>query len=156
MQPKVIASENDAIAIMRCPSNRAGAAVVDITSTDGTVLHISADAVVIITGPVLENDPPNRSYVTGPGPAVIATDESVLALLARLHPTKSLLQFTRPDGQPVWLKGAAISLVTAPTPDDVPDGLPASAVIYVGGKHQAVQESVSNVLSALANQGIKF
>ncbi|MEA1647829.1 hypothetical protein UAJ10_02190 [Nitrospirillum sp. BR 11164] len=135
--------------------NRAGATVVDIRSIDGTILHVAADAISIVTGPY-DGDPPSRSYVTGPRSTDIATDEDVDALLARVHPARALLQFTRLDGRPIWLKGAVISIVTTRSPDADTGAVPAGALVHVGSRDQDVQESVNDVLTALANQGINF
>ena len=123
-----------------------------ITTLDGSVLHLDDDSVVMVTGPK-PGDPPGRSYVTGPAPGPIATDEETAAVLAALHPQAPLAQLTRPDGSPVWIKGGAVTSVRAPIPADVPPGEPVGAVIIVGGCHQAVREDVATVGGLLDRHG---
>ena len=123
-----------------------------ITTLDGSVLHLDDDSVVMVAGPK-PGDPPGRSYVTGPAPAPIATDEDAATVLAALHPQVPLAQLTRPDGSPVWVKGGAVTSVRAPIPVDVPPGELVGAVIIVGGCRQAVREDVATVSGILARHG---
>jgi len=85
----------------------------DITALDGTVLHIADDSVTMVVGPY-PGDTPNRSYVSGPGPAPIATNEAAAALVGRLHPKQALAVLTRPNNTPVWIKGSAVTLLRPP------------------------------------------
>jgi hypothetical protein len=124
----------------------------DITTLDGTVLHIDDNSVTIVSGP-LPNDPPNRSYVTGPAPAVIETSEDAATLVARLHPKVALIKLTRPNNTSVWIKGPAVTLVRGPTPDEIPPREHVGAVLYFGAHHQAVVEDVATVRAAVNVHG---
>ena len=123
----------------------------DITALDGTVLHIDDNSVTIVSGP-LPHDP-NRSCVTGPAPAVIETAEDAAHLVGRLHPKVALVKLTRPNNTAVWIKGAAVTLVEAPNPDDIPPGEHVGAVLYIGGHHQAVVEDIPAVRAAVNAHG---
>ena len=123
-----------------------------ITTIDGTVHHIDDDSIVLVTGP-FPNEPPNRSYVTGPAPDPLPVDENAAALVGRLHPTTPFGRLTRPNGTPVWFKGAAVSLVRPPIPTDVPPGETVGAVLYIAGHHQAVTESVTATLAEVNGHG---
>jgi hypothetical protein len=124
----------------------------DITALDGTVLHIDDNSIVLVAGPY-PGDPPNRSYVTGPAPAPIATNEDAATLVASLHPKVSLAKLTRPNNTPVWIKGGAATLVRAPIAGDTPPGETVGAVIYFGAGHQAVEEDVPTARAALNAHG---
>jgi hypothetical protein len=126
--------------------------MVDITALDGTVLHIDDNSVTIVSGP-LPHDPPNRSYVTGPAPAVIETAEDAAHLVGRLPRKVALVKLTRPNNTPVWIKGAAVTLVKAPNTDDIPPGEHVGAVLYIGGHHQAVVEDVPAVRATVNAHG---
>jgi hypothetical protein len=129
-----------------------GREMVDITTLNGTVLSLDDNDIVRVAGP-MPGDPQDRSYVTGPAPDPVAANEGVQTLLARVHPTTPLVQLTRPDGSPVWIKGGAVSLVRPPIPDDIPAGERVGAVLIVGGHHQAVQEDVPMARSVVNQHG---
>ena len=129
-----------------------GRAMTDITALDGTVLHIDDNSVTIVAGPY-PGDPPNRSYVTGPGPAVIATNEAAAALVGRLHPKEVLAILTRPNNTPVWIKGGAVTLIRSPIAGDTPPGETVGAVLYVGAHRQAVEEDVATARATINSHG---
>ena len=117
----------------------------DVTASNGTVLHINDNSVTIVMGPY-PDDPPNRSYVFGPAPAAIAIDEDAATFVARLHPTVTLAALTRPNHTPIWIKGAAITLVRHPVAGDTAPGETVGAVLSIGTHHQyqAIVETVAN------------
>ena len=121
----------------------------EITALDGTTLHIDDNSIVIVAGP-LPDDPVNRSYITGPAPADIATNENVAALVERLHPKTPFASLTRPNNTQVWFAGSAVTLIRAPIEGETPDGETVNAVLLIGGHRQAVKESVSTA-RAVAN-----
>jgi hypothetical protein len=49
---------------------------------------------------------------------------------------------TRPNHTPVWIKGAAVTLIRPPAIGDTPPGETVGAVLYIGSHHQAVEEDV--------------
>jgi hypothetical protein len=124
----------------------------EITALDGTVIHINDDSVILVAGPY-PGDPPDRSYVTGPGPAVIATNEDAASLVSRLHPKIPLAKLTRPNNTPVWIKGAAVTLVRPPAAGDTPPGETVGAVLYMGSTHQAVEEDVATARASINAHG---
>jgi hypothetical protein len=116
-------------------------AIIDV---EGNTQYIDDDTVVTLAGPA-PADPPNRSYVTGPGVSPIQTNEDVAVLLARLRPKTPLAKLTRPNNTPVWVKGAAVSRLMAPTANDIIPGELVGTVLYFGGLRQAVVEDVPAV-----------
>ena len=91
--------------------------------------------------------------MTGPAPAVIETAEDATHLIGRLPPKVALVKLTRPNNTPVWIKGAAVTLVKAPNTDDIPPGEHVGAVLYIGGHHQAVVEDLPAVRAAVNAHG---
>jgi len=108
--------------------------------------------VAIVAGPY-PSDPPSRSYVTGPAPATIATNEDAASLVGRLHPHAALATLTRPNNTPVWIKGSAVTLVRPPIIGDTPPGETVGAVVYIGGQHQAVKEDVPTTRAIVNSHG---
>jgi hypothetical protein len=124
----------------------------DIAALDGTILYVNDDSIVTIEGP-FPSDPPVRSFVTGPGPAAIPTNEDAAALVARIRPKTPLARLTRPNDTPVWVKGAAVSLVRQPIAGDTPPGERVGAVIFLGTRHQAVEEDVRTARDIINQHG---
>jgi hypothetical protein len=124
----------------------------DIKALDGTVLYIDDNSVTTVSGPN-PGDPPSRSYVTGPSPAVIATNENTAALVARLQPKEALATLTRPNNTPVWISGGVVTLIRAPIEGDTPPGETVGAVLFGGGIRQAVKEDVATARAAINGHG---
>jgi hypothetical protein len=124
----------------------------DIKALDGTVLYIDDNSVTLVAGPY-PGDPPNRSYVTGPGPAAIASNETAAALVGRLHPKQALATLTRPNNTPVWIQGAAVTLIRPPSAGDTPPGEIVGAVLYSSTGHQAVKEDVATARATINSHG---
>ncbi len=122
-----------------------------ITALDGTQLTIDDNSVTLITGPN-PDDPAERSYIAGPEPGTIVSAEDAAALVARLHPKHAFVVLTRPDGTPVWINGSAVSVISPPSPFDIPDGETVGAVLQIGGRHQAVKEDLT-IVKAKINAG---
>jgi soluble lytic murein transglycosylase-like protein len=61
------------------------------------------------------------------------------------------LKFTRPDGSAVWIDGGSAVSVRAAFPGEYPAGV--QAVITIGRVHQAVQEPLAKVRSAIRARG---
>lgn len=124
----------------------------DITALDGTVLLINDDSVVLVAGP-FPGDATTRSYVSGPVPAAIATNEDAAALVARLHPQVPFARLTRPNGTAVWIKGGAVSMIRRPIAGETPPNEKVGAVIFLGALHQAVAEDVRAAQVAINQHG---
>jgi hypothetical protein len=124
----------------------------DITGLDGTVMHIDANSITLVAGPY-PGDPPNRSYVSGPGPEAIASNETAAALVARLHPKQALATLTRPNNTPVWIQGTAVTLIRPPIAGDTPPGETVGAVLYVGTSRQAVKQNVATARETINSHG---
>ena len=129
-----------------------GEEMVQITALNGSTLHIDNNSVTVVTGPI-SGDPPNRSYVTGPGPVAIATNEDASTLVARLNPKVPLGKLTGPNNASVWVQGAAVTLIRPPTIGDIPNGERVGAVLFLGGNRQAVEEDVATACSIVNSHG---
>jgi hypothetical protein len=118
-----------------------------ITTVDGLAVDVAPDDVTRVSGP-RPNDSGPRTYVYGATPQVLMTAEPPDALLARLGIAAAFAVLTRPNGTPVWVKGAAVSRVKGPEPTS-PAGT--GATVVVGGDRQYVQET-PQAAKALINQ----
>jgi hypothetical protein len=124
----------------------------EITALHGSILHIDVNSITIVAGP-FPGDPPDRSYVTGPGPAAIATNEDAETLVARLTPKAPLAKLTRPNKTPVWIQGSAVTLVRRPIVGDTPPGETVGAVLFIGDNHQAVVQDLATACSIVNSHG---
>jgi soluble lytic murein transglycosylase-like protein len=66
-------------------------------------------------------------------------------------PRKGSTKFTRPNGEPVWIDGAAVISVRAVLPDEYPPGV--HSVITVGRVHQGVRESLAEARAIIRKHG---
>jgi hypothetical protein len=123
-----------------------------ITALDGSTLRIDENSIVIVAGP-FPGDPANRSYVTGPGPVAIPTNEDARALVARLNPKVPLATLTRPNKTPVWVQGSAVTMVRPPIAGDTPPGETVGAILFVASNRQAVVEDVATACAIVNSHG---
>jgi hypothetical protein len=116
--------------------------MVQITAVSGQAIEVPDDAVSLVAGPYPHDVGPH-TYVYGPAAGAIVTSETPQLLIARLTDPASFVVFRRPNGTPVWVRAAAVSLIRAPLRTEIPSSNDiVSAVIRVSGFHQAVQEDV--------------
>jgi hypothetical protein len=132
--------------------NSWGKEMTEITALDGSIIHIDCNSVTIVAGP-FPGDPPKRSYVTGPGPAPITTNEDAATLVARINPKVLLAKLTRPNNTPVWIQGSAVTLVRPPIDGDAPPEEKVGAVLFIGDNHQAVVQDVATACSIVNSHG---
>jgi hypothetical protein len=126
--------------------------MVEITNVAGDQASIRDDAITVITGGSPE-DPTPFTIVHGSfGPGVLQTREPAAALAARL--ASPLVQLTRPNNAPVWVKASAVTTLRPPldTEVTVPPRL-ARSIIMIGGFHQALREDVATATRLLGITG---
>jgi hypothetical protein len=126
--------------------------MVDITNVAGDQTIIRDDAITVITGGS-PDDPTPFTVIHGSfGPGVLQTKEPAAALVARL--ASPLVQLTRPNNSPVWVKASAVTTIRPPLDTEmaVPPRL-ARSVIMVGGFHQALREDVATASRMLGIPG---
>ena len=123
--------------------------------------------IVTTLGPVVVNDEaigriisrtPNIPYthVWGPsGSSFLETAEDAAALVARLHLATPLSQLSVPTGQPIWIKGAAVTLIRAATPFEQADARPPliNSIAIVAGRTQALHEDFQSAYRILQAGG---
>lgn len=127
--------------------------MVDITNVDGVQVNIRDDAINVVSGPYPFDGSP-ITYVRGSfGAGVLQTQEPAAALVARLRPAP-LVQLTRPNDTPVWVKASAVTLIRHPLDTELVE-LPnlVRSVVMIGGFHQALREDVATATRLLQMPG---
>lgn len=105
-----------------------------LTTVSGDEAAFDPDNVAVVT----PNDE-GGAAVYGISKGAVMITENPAAFIARLGIATKLAKLTRPDGSPVWIKGAAVSSLRAPLRDEYPPE--AHAVIVTGPLTQAVRET---------------
>ncbi len=130
--------------------------MVAITSLEGgRALEVEDAAISALAGP-RRRDVGHHTYVFGATPAPLATAEPIESLLARLNPRPPFAKLTRPDGTPIWVRGASITAIRPPLDVERPD--PPAVVklgIAFGGAHQAIREDLDHARPILLAAGAK-
>jgi hypothetical protein len=118
--------------------------MVQIVATTGGTITVPDNAINIVTGPY-PGDPSPKSYIRGNfGPGAVDSNEDASHLVARLQVT--LAKLTRPNGTPVWVKVAAITLLRYPLDTKIPSPPNlVQSVIMLGAFHQALQEDIATI-----------
>ena len=117
-----------------------------LRTLNGAEMTIDENSVTRVTGPY-PHDTGSRTYVYGIAHAPLVTAEDAATLAARLAVHPPLLQLTRPNFTPVWVKRSAVTGVRAPLRNEAPDS--AKAVLLFGDSQQAVIEDAEVVLERL-------
>lgn len=121
-----------------------------LTTTGGAAITFGASAVAAIAD---HNDTTGEAVTTvygiGNSPLMIA--ETVQGFLQRLNIAASFAQLTRPDGRPVWISGAAVSMLRAPSAGEYAPAV--KTVISAGPLTQGVKEPPANAIAALNAHG---
>jgi hypothetical protein len=132
--------------------------VVDVINIDGLHAEIRDEAITVISGPYPWETGGDGCYIRGSfGPGAFVTRENALLLVNRLHLGLPLVQLTRPNNTPVWVKASAVSMIRYPLDTELPDPGPdivVKCVIIVGGFHQAIRESVAVAHNLLMAGGL--
>lgn len=126
--------------------------MVQIITTVGPVI-VTDEAVARIISRAPDNP---YTHVWGPaGSSLLETAEDAGALVARLQLAKPLCKLTVPTGEPVWIKGSAVTLVRAATEFEQGSEKPAliNCIIIVAGRTQAVHEDFQAAYKALQAAG---
>jgi hypothetical protein len=129
--------------------------MVDIKNVDGVRAEIPDDAINVISGPYPFDGTP-VTYVRGSfGPGAFQTAEPAASLVGRLKPAAPLVQLTRPNDTPVWVKAKAVTMIRHPLDTELvdPPNLVRS-VIMVGAFHQALREDVATATKLLSSAGL--
>jgi hypothetical protein len=124
--------------------------VADLTTTDGQQISFDPAAVAAVA----DRDADTGAAVTcvyGLSPGVVKIPEPVSAFLGRLGIVGKFARLTRPDGSPVWIDAAAVSLLRAPLPGEYPPN--AKCVIRAGALTQAVTEDPATASAAIQASG---
>jgi hypothetical protein len=123
--------------------------MIAITVLDGHIVDVDDDDIIFIAGPYPHDVGPH-SYVHLSGAAVLVTREGASQLARRLDVTPHLVQLTRPNVTPVWIKGSAVIEVRATLPTEAG----AHSVAIVGGLHQALMETVEVARQAITRRAV--
>lgn len=110
-----------------------------ITTVDGTVLNFDES----IVEAVADHDAATGDFVTcvyGFADGMKMTSEPVADLLSRLNLTDFFAQLTRPNGDPVWIRGSAVVNLAAPIPGEHDHNV--RSVVYLRFLTQAVTETM--------------
>ncbi|XYD11929.1 hypothetical protein R1A27_32740 (plasmid) [Methylobacterium sp. NMS12] len=115
---------------------------------------IADESIARIIGPSPIN---SYTYVYGIAPSSVETLEDPAHLVSRLQLKIPLCLLTRPDGQPVWIKGAAVTMVRPPLNSELayPPNV-TRAVVIVAMRPQAVQQDVASAHAILAAGGAQI
>jgi hypothetical protein len=122
--------------------------------------------IVTTVGPVVVNDDsisrvvprtPDFPYahVWGPaGSGPLEVVEEASALVARLQIATPLVTLTTPGGEPVWIKGAAVTLCRQATPFEHGTKVPfINSIAIVAGRTQGLLEDVNTSRARLVAGG---
>src|SRR5262245_35525802 len=96
------------------------------------------------------------THVWGPpGNSFLETAEEAGALAERLKLAKPLCRLSVPTGQPIWIKGSAVTLVRPATVFEQGTTEPPliNSIVIVGGKTQALHEDFQTAYKALQAAG---
>jgi hypothetical protein len=115
--------------------------VIVIRNLDGQEIDANETAIVLIAGP-RPHDVGPHTYVYGVTQAPLVTAERPDALVARLGVTPPLAKLTRPDLTPVWVKGAAVTTVRGPIPDEQQGSGEVNSVLQFGSHSQSLLEDL--------------
>jgi hypothetical protein len=121
--------------------------MVEIVGSDGSPVIVPDEAITVITGPYAF-EPVTKSYIRGAfGQGALESTEDPAHLVGRLQVKEPLVQLTRPNGTPVWVKPSAISILRYPNDMEARDepGYAVRSVIIVGGYHQPLREDIAAV-----------
>jgi hypothetical protein len=134
--------------------------MVDVTTSDGMKADIRDEAITVITGPYPWEKGAKGCYIRGSfGPGAFMANESGAHLVARLKLAKPLVQLTRPNDTPVWVKASAVTMIRYPFDTELPDpgsDIIVKSVIMVGDFHQALRESVTTAHDLLMGAGLNI
>ena len=132
--------------------------MVDVVSVGGQHADIRDESITVVTGPYPWEAGAHLSYIRGSfAPNVFICNETAPQLVARLTLDKPLVQLTRPNDTPVWVKASAVSMIRYPLDTELPDpgsNTVVKSVIIVGGFHQALKQSVTEVHDLLLGSGL--
>jgi hypothetical protein len=121
-----------------------------LTTTGGAVVTFTPSAIAAIAD---HNDTTGEAVTTvygiGGSPLMIA--ETVQAFMTRLNIAQAFAQLTRPDGRPVWISGAAVSMLRAPSAGEYAPAV--KTVISAGPLTQGVKEPLADAIAALNAHG---
>jgi hypothetical protein len=126
--------------------------MIRIITLDGQTVDLDEAAIVLIAGPYPHDVGPH-TYVYGMAPGPLLTAEDPKALAARLGVSPPLASLTRPDGTPVWIKGAAATMVRAPLPPELQAPGEVNAVVLAGALRQSVRETIAAARAILDAHG---
>ena len=97
---------------------------------DGTDLHADENAVILVAG---AGDTGTHTMVHGIDRGALMTAEEPAALVARLAVNPPLARLARPDMTPVWIKGAAVTSIRAPSATEQQAHAAVNAVVILAG-----------------------
>jgi hypothetical protein len=126
--------------------------MITITTLDGEKVDVDVKSILLIAGPYPHDVGPH-TYVYGPSPGVLVTAEQAADLVARLRLKPPLVQLTRPNNTPVWLKGSAVTTVRAPVPAERSKTGTIHAVVLLGKLRQAIREDVATAIAEIKKGG---
>jgi hypothetical protein len=110
--------------------------MVEIVDENGRKIFVADNSIHVVAGPYPNEGKHTHVYAL---PKAIVTQELPEKLVERLKIDPALARLTRPNGTPIWIKGAAVITIGPPGPTD-PDA--AKAVIVAGSLRRAVREDV--------------
>jgi hypothetical protein len=120
--------------------------MVEIVDENGTKVFVQDNSIQVVIGPY----PNERNHTHLYAPKEIVTKESPQKLIGRLNIDTAMAQLTRPNGTPIWIKGAAVITIGPPGRTDHDA---TKAVIFVGSLRQAVREDVGTARRIINEHG---
>jgi hypothetical protein len=96
------------------------------------------------------------THVWGPsGSSLLETAEDAGTLAARLQLAKPLSRLSVPTGEPIWIKGAAVTLIRPATPFEQEGAKPPiiNSIVIVAGRTQALHEDFPTAYKILQAGG---
>lgn len=125
--------------------------MIEIYPVFGPPVQVAEGSITLIAGPY-PSDVGGYTYIHGFSLGMIVSHEPVEHFLNRLRVVPPLVQFTRPNRTPVWIKAAAITEVTPPLPrGQYEQGT--NAVIWLNRLRQAVVETMAEVQRRIGSAG---
>ncbi len=125
----------------------------ELNTTDGLPFYFDPSSVTAIA----DHDEDSGEAVTlvyGLTSQGLRLREGAAAFLARIGGTKKFAKLTRLDGSPVWVNGAAVTVIRPPFQNEYSPA--ANAVIPIGALTQAVQETPAQVRHLVNACGAKL
>ncbi len=119
-----------------------------LTTLNGAVITFNPSTVCAIADHSATGEAATCVY--GVGPAKLMTAENIHDFMRRIKISASFAKLTLLDGNPVWIRGSAVSMLRASSRDESPG---AKTVIVVGSLTQAVKESPAQATAALNAYG---